>query len=115
MQLSNFMKNVRRQARLETRVVRLEGLTDRAKEAKNDAQLAVYAKEGRRRVAEITYLGLRNEADLEDHPEWQDASDAMREAVLAGSRGSREAKAIMAAALDTGAAPPVAGAEAAAE
>ena len=99
MQLSNFMKNVRRQARLETRVARLEGLTDRATEAKNDPQLAVYAKEGARRLAEINYLKLRNEADLEDHPEWQDASDAMREAVLAGSRGSRDAKAIMAAAL----------------
>ena len=99
MQLSNFMKNVRRQARLESRVARLVGLNEKTKAAKNDALLAVYAKEGARRLAEINYLTLRNEADLEDHPEWQDAHDAMREAVLAGSRGSRDAKAIMAAAL----------------
>ena len=99
MQLSNFMKNVRRQARLESRLARLVGLNERATAAKNDAQLPVYAKEDARRKAEIGYLALRNEADLEDHPEWQDAHDAMRASVLAGSRGSSETKAIMAAAL----------------
>ena len=105
MQLATFLKNVRRQARLESRMARLEGLNERATAAKNDAQLAVYAKESKRRGAEINYLALRNEADLEDNPDWADAHDAMRAAVLSGSRGSSESKAIMGAALAAGAGP----------
>lgn len=105
MQFATFLKNVRRQARLESRMKRLEGLNARAKEAKNDAQLAVFKKEGARRAAEINYLALRNEADLEDHPDWTDGHDAMRAAVLSGSRGSSESKKIMGAALAMGAGP----------
>ena len=105
MQLATFLKNVRRQARLESRVSRLSIVIARAKDAGNDAQVAAYDKEGKRRAAEHNYLKLRNEADLEDHPAWQDAHDAMRDAVLSGSRGSSESKAIMGAALAAGAGP----------
>ncbi len=113
MQLATFLKNVRRQARLEARASRLTVVSARAKEAKNDAQVAAYEKEGKRRAAEHNYLKLRNEADLEDQPAWQDAHDAMRAAVLSGSRGSAESKAIMGAALAAGAGPAAeAGAEA---
>ena len=105
MQLVTFLKNVRRQARLESRMKRIKLLNARATEAKNDAQLAVFKKEGARRAAEINYLALRNEADLEDKPDWQDGHDAMRAAVLSGSRGSKESKKIMGAALAMGAGP----------
>ncbi len=99
MQLATFLKNVRRQARLELRLDRLELVTARAEDAKDDALVAGYAKEGKRRVAEIHYLETRNEADLEDNPDWQNAHNQIRKAVLAGSRGSKAAKAIMGAAL----------------
>lgn len=106
MQLATFLKNVRRQARLELRLGRLELVTDRAKEAKDDKLVASYAKEGKRRLAEIHYLELRNEADLDDNPEWKNQADQLRKAVLAGSRGSKAAKGIMGIALSAGA-PPV--------
>jgi hypothetical protein len=83
MQLATFLKNVRRQARIEARGARLQTLKARAEGAGDTAR--------------------RNDADLEDHPEWQSAHDAMRTAVLSGSRGSSEAKAIMGAALAAGA------------
>ena len=105
MQLATFLKNVRRQARLEARASRLVIVTARAEDAGNDAQVAAYGKEGKRRAAEHNYLNLRNEADLEDHPEWKDAHDAMRASVLSGSRGSSETKALMGAALAAGAGP----------
>jgi len=105
MQLATFLKQVRRQARLEARGARLSTLKDRAEAASDTARVAALDKEGARRAAEHNYLSLRNEADLEDHPEWQDAHDAMRDAVLSGSRGSGEAKALMGAALASGAAP----------
>ncbi len=101
MQLATFLKNVRRQARLELRLERLELVTARAEEAKDDALVASYAKEGKRRVAEIHYLELRNEADLDDNPDWKAQAAAIRKAVLAGSRGSKAAKSIMGAALAT--------------
>lgn len=113
MQLATFLKNVRRQARLEARGARIGTLKERAAAAKDTAQIAALDKEGARRAAEHNYLSLRNEADLEDHPAWQTAHDAMRAAVLEGSRGSSESKAIMSAALAVGAGP--AAAEAAAE
>jgi len=106
MQLATFLKNVRRQARLELRMGRLKLVTQRASDAKDDALVAGYAKEGKRRLAEINYLETRNEADLEDHPEWQAQHDDIREAVLAGARGSKAAKAVMGAALSAGAAAP---------
>ncbi len=102
MQLATFLKNVRRQARLEARSARLSIVSARAAEAKNDAQVAAYDKESKRRAAEHNYLTLRNEADLEDNPAWKDAHDAMRASVLSGSRGSKETKAIMGAALAAG-------------
>ncbi len=108
MQLATFLKNVRRQARLELRLERLELVTARAEEAKDEALVAGYQKEGKRRLAEIHYLETRNEADLEDNPEWQGSHDNIRKAVLAGSRGSKAAKAIMGAALGSGAATPAA-------
>ena len=114
MQLATFLKNVRRQARLELRLERLELVTARAEEAKDAALVAGYAKEGKRRVAEIHYLELRNEADLEDNPDWKGSHDNIRKAVLAGSRGSKAAKAIMGAALG-GAAPATTEAEVATE
>jgi hypothetical protein len=92
MQLATFLNG----ARLQTLKARAEGAGDTARVAELD-------KEGARRAAEHNFLSLRNEADLEDHPEWQGAHDAMREAVLSGSRGSSEAKAIMGAALASGA------------
>ena len=115
MQLATFLKNVRRQARLELRLGRLELVTARAEEAKDADLVAGYEKEGKRRVAEINYLSTRNEADLEDHPEWQGQHDAIREAVLAGARGSKAAKAVMSSALQAGAAPAPAQAEVATE
>ena len=105
MQLATFLKNVRRQARLELRLERLELVTARAEEAKDDKLVAGYAKEGKRRLAEIHYLETRNEADLEDNPDWKGSHDNIRKAILAGSRGSKAAKAIMGAALAPGAAP----------
>ena len=107
MQLATFLKNVRRQARLELRMGRLKIVTARATDAKDDGLVAGYAKEAKRRLAEINYLETRNEADLEDNPEWQAQHDDIREAVLAGARGSKAAKAIMGAALGAGAAAPV--------
>ena len=115
MQLATFLKNVRRQARLELRLGRLELVTARAAEAKDTATVAGYEKEGNRRLAELNYLSTRNEADLEDRPEWQGEHDAIREAVLAGARGSKAAKAVMSAALATGAGSTPAAAEAATE
>ncbi len=103
MQLATFLKNVRRQARLELRLGRLELVTARAEQAKDSALVASYDKEGKRRVAEINYLALRNEADLEDHPDWAGQAGAIREAVLAGARGSKAAKGIMKSALDANA------------
>jgi len=111
MQLSTFLKQVRRVARLESRLVRLGPLTDRASEAGNEAQVAAFAKEEKRRQAELAYRATRVEADLEDHPEWQDAHDAMRGATLEGSRGSKDAKAMMGAALGAEKAPAAAAAE----
>ncbi len=107
MQLATFLKNVRRHARLRLRMERLKIVTARATDAKDDALVAGYAKEGKRRLAEINYLALRNEADLEDHPEWQEQHDDIEDAVLAGARGSKAAKAIMGAALGAVAAAPV--------
>lgn len=107
MQLATFLKNVRRQARLELRLERLELVTDRAKDAKDDKLVASYGKEGKRRLAEIHYLELRNEADLDDNPEWKNAHNELRKAVLAGSRGSKAAKGIMGIALSAGAPPAV--------
>jgi hypothetical protein len=103
MQLATFLKNVRRQARIEARGARLQTLKARAEGAGDTARVAELDKEGARRAAEHNFLSLRNDADLEDHPEWQSAHDAMRTAVLSGSRGSSEAKAIMGAALAAGA------------
>jgi hypothetical protein len=105
MQLATFLKNVRRQARLELRLERLELVTNRAEEAKDDKLVAGYNKEGKRRLAEIHYLETRNEADLEDNPDWAKQAADIRKAVLAGSRGSKAAKAIMGAALGAGAPP----------
>ena len=112
MQLSNFLKNVRRQARLELRLGRLELVSARAETANDTALVAGYEKEAKRRVAEINFLSTRNEADLEDNPDWQAHHDGIREAVLAGARGSKKAKAIMGAVLQSGAAPAQAAAEA---
>ena len=78
-------------------------MKERAAEAKDTARVEALDKEGARRAAEHNYLALRNEADLEDHPDWKDAHDAMRAAVLSGSRGSGDAKALMGAALASGA------------
>ncbi len=114
MQLATFLKNVRRQARLELRLGRLELVTARAEDAKDKTLVASYDKEGKRRLAEINYLKLRNEADLEDSPEWKGLHDEIRKAVLAGSRGSKAAKAIMGAAL-AGASPATTEAEVATE
>ncbi len=114
MQLATFLKNVRRQARLELRLERLELVTERAKEAKDDKLVASYQKEGKRRLAEIHYLELRNEADLDDNPDWKGSHDNIRKAVLAGSRGSKAAKAIMGGAMG-GASPATAEAEVATE
>lgn len=104
MQLANFLKNVRRQARIESRLARIEILVKRAEDAKNTALVETFGKEKKRRLAEGHYLSTRNEADLEDHPEWAEGHDAMRDAVLSGSRGSADSKAIMSAALGAGAA-----------
>jgi len=111
MQLATFLKNVRRQARLEARGARIGTLKERAEAASDTATVAALDKEGARRAAEHNFLALRNEADLEDHPDWADAHDAMRAAVLSGSRGSGDSKAIMGAALAAGAGPAVAAAE----
>lgn len=102
MQLATFLKNVRRQARLELRLERLELVTARAEEAKDDALVASYGKEGKRRLAEIHYLETRNEADLEDNPDWAKPAADIRKAVLAGARGSKAAKGMMRAALASG-------------
>ncbi len=89
-------KNVRRLARLELRAARIITLTERATEAGNSALVATYDKETKRRAAEANYLALRCEADLEDLDEaGQEEVAALRAAVLAGSRGSKAAKAIM--------------------
>lgn len=103
MQLVNFLKNHRRLARLELRSERIKSLTERATEAKNDTLVAMYAKETKRRAAEIAYLATRIEADLEDHPEWAAQAAAIREAVLDGSRGSAKAKDLIRGALDANA------------
>lgn len=105
MQKSTFLKNVRRQARLESRGLRIGTLKERAEKAGDTARVEALDKEAARRAAEHNYLALRNEADLEDHPEWQDAHDTLRAAVLSGSRGSGAAKAVMAEALATATAP----------
>ncbi len=99
MQLTTHLKNVRRHARLELRMVRLGALTERATGAKDDATVAALEKEAKRRIAEIAYLGTRIEADLEDHPEWGEITSGLNAAVSAGSRGSKDAKAIMAASV----------------
>jgi len=99
MQLSSFLKNVKRQARIELRLTRVATLTDRAKAAGNDSQVAAFAKEAVRRNAELNYRATRNEADLDDNPEWKDAHEAMRAATLAGSRGAKDTKAMLAASL----------------
>jgi hypothetical protein len=104
MNLANFLKSVRRQARIEARFVRINTLTERASEAGDTSTVEALEKETARRAAEHNFLKLRNEADLEDNPAWKDAHDAMRSAVLAGSRGSGAAKALMASA-DAPAAP----------
>jgi len=92
----SLAKNVRRLARLELRGARIQTLTARATEAGNTELVAKYDKELKRRAAEANYLSLRCEADLEDLDEAGLAeAEALREAVLAGSRGSAAAKAIM--------------------
>ena len=97
-------KNVRRLARLELRAGRIITLTERATEAGNSALVAQLDKEAKRRAAEANYLSLRCEADLEDLDEaGQEEVAALRAAVLAGSRGSKAAKAIMKGALDANA------------
>jgi hypothetical protein len=105
MQLSSFLKQVKRVARLELRMTRLGGLTERAEAAGNTDLVAAYEKEMKRRLAEHAYRATRVEADLEDHPEWDGAYDAMRSAVLEGSRGSKDAKSMLAAALGADTAP----------
>ncbi len=105
MQLVNFLKNVRRLGRLELRSERIKALTKRATEAKDTTLVATYAKETKRRAAEIAYLATRIEADVEDHPEWAGPAGEIREAVLAGSRGSKRAKELMGAAQKAAAAP----------
>ncbi len=99
MQLVNFLKNARRLARLELRSERIKALTERATKAKDEALVTLYAKESKRRAAEIAYLATRVEADLEDHPDWAGPASEIREAVLDGSRGSAKAKALMGAAI----------------
>ncbi len=105
MQLVNFLKNNRRLARLELRSERIKVLTERATTAKDEALVTLYAKETKRRAAEIAYLATRVEADLEDHPEWAEQAAAIRAAVLDGSRGSAAAKALVGAATVAAAAP----------
>ncbi len=111
MQLVNFLKNVRRLGRLELRSERIKALTTRATEAKDEALVALYAKESKRRAAEIGYLATRVEADLEDNPDWAAQAAAIREAVLDGSRGSSKAKALMGAAIAATSGPAAAAAE----
>ena len=89
-------KNIRRLARLSLRGARIKTLSARAAEAKNDALVATYAKESKRRAAEAAYLETRVEADLEDHPEWADAAAAIHAATMLGSRGSADLKKLMA-------------------
>ncbi len=90
-------KNIRRLARLELRAGRISTLVERATEAGNTALVAQYDKESKRRAAEANYLTLRCEADLEDlDAAGQKQASDLRAAVLAGSRGSKAAKAIMA-------------------
>lgn len=111
MQLSSFLKNVKRQARIELRLARVATLTERATAAGNDSQVAAFAKEATRRNAELNYRATRNEADLEDNPGWQSAHDTMRDATLRGSRGAKDTKAMLAAALGGESAPEAATAE----
>lgn len=93
----SLAKNIRRLARLELRAGRITVLTERATEAGNKALVAAYEKEAARRVAEANFLTLRCEADLEDlDAAGQKEAAALRDAVLAGSRGSKAAKAIIA-------------------
>ena len=99
MQLVTFLKNTRRLARLELRSERIKALTTRATEAKDEALVAKYAKEAKRRGTEAAYLADRIEADLEDNPDWAAQASAIRDAVLDGSRGSAKAKALMGAAI----------------
>ncbi len=97
-------KNVRRLARLELRAARIPTLIARATDGGNTALVASYEKELKRRAAEANYLSLRCEADLEDlDPAGLEEVAALRDAVLAGSRGSKAAKAIMKGALDANA------------
>ncbi len=99
----SLAKNIRRLARLELRAGRIDTLIERANDAGNTALVAAYEKEARRRVAEANYLTLRCEADLEDlDAAGQKEASALRDAVLAGSRGSRIAKAIIAGKVPSG-------------
>jgi len=92
-------KNIRRLARLELRGARIVTLTERATKAGNTALVEAYGKETKRRAAEANYLSLRVEADLEDlDADGLKEAGALRDAVLAGSRGSSTAKAIVAGA-----------------
>ncbi len=93
----SLAKNIRRLARLELRAGRISVLSERAGAAGDKALVASYDKEAARRAAEANYLTLRCEADLEDlDAAGQKEAAALREAVLAGSRGSAAAKAIIA-------------------
>ncbi len=93
-------KDIRRLARLELRAGRISALTERATAAGDTALVASYDKELKRRAAETNYLALKVEAGLEDLDETGLAeATALRAAVLAGSRGSKDAKAIMGAVL----------------
>ena len=91
-------KNIRRLARLELRSARIGPLTERAQKAGDTARVAALGKEAKRREAEANYLALRCEADLEDlDADGQKAAAALRAAVMAGSRGSADVKAMMSA------------------
>jgi len=94
----SLAKNIRRLARLELRAGRISVLSERATAAGDKALIAALEKEAARRAAEANYLTLRCEADLEDlDAAGQKEAAALRDAVLAGSRGSADAKAIISA------------------
>ncbi len=94
----SLAKNIRRLARLELRAGRISVLSERATAAGDKELVAALTKEAARRVAEANYLTLRCEADLEDlDAAGQKEAAALRDAVLAGSRGSSDAKAIISA------------------
>lgn len=94
----SLAKNIRRLARLELRAGRISVLAERATAGGDKALVAALEKEAARRAAEANYLTLRCEADLEDlDAAGQKEAAALRDAVLAGSRGSADAKAIISA------------------